>query len=60
MKKTKGGKELEQKANETKARELTNLLARALKSTEHHEESDYPTQSDCAALLPLAMKVTKV
>ena len=51
---------MEQKANEKKARELTNLLARALQSIEHHEESDYPKQSDCAALLPLAMKMAKV
>ena len=55
MNTTKGGNDLEQKANETKARELTNLLARALmiKSIEHHEESDYPKQSDGAALLLL-------
>ena len=58
--KTKGGKELEQKENETKARELTSLLARALKSTERHEETDYPKQPDCAALLPLAMNLAKV
>ena len=56
----KGGKDLEQNANEKKARELTNLLARALQSVEHHEESDYPGQSDCAALLPLAIKIAKV
>ena len=55
--KTKGGKDL--KAHEKKARELTNLLARALQSIEHHEESDYPKQSDCAALLTLAMKIAK-
>ena len=60
MNKTNGGKDLEQKPNETKARELTALLARALKSIEHHDESDYPKQSACAALLPLAMKIAKV
>ena len=59
MNKTKGCKDLEQKANEKKARELTNLLARALQSIEHHEESDYPKSSDCAALLPLKMKAVK-
>ena len=46
---------MEQTANETKARELTDLLARDRKSIEHHEESDYPKQSECAAVLPLAM-----
>ena len=55
---------MEQKANETKVCELTNLLARALKRIEHHEESDYPKQlpkqSDCDAPLPLATKVAKV
>ena len=47
---TKGGKD-EKQVNEIKARELTNLLAKALKSIEHHEESDCPKQSGCAALL---------
>ena len=42
---------MEKKANETKARELTHVLARALQSREHHEESDYPKKSSCAALL---------
>ena len=44
---------------EKKATKLTNLLARALQSIERHEESDHPEQSDCAALLPLAMKIAK-
>ena len=48
---------LTRKANETKARELTNLL---FKGIEHHEESGYPKQSACAALLPLAIKIAKV
>ena len=47
-------------ANETRARELTCLFARALKSIQHHEETDCTKQSDCAALLPLATKVAKV
>ena len=60
VKKTKEARDSEQDANETRARELTCLLAQALKSIQHHEETDYPKQSDCAALLPLAMKVAKV
>ena len=49
-------------ANETQARELTSLLARALQleSIKHHEETDLPKQSDCAALLPLASRIIKV
>ena len=48
------------KTHETKARELTNLLARDLQSIQYHEESDYPKQTDCVALPPLAMKIAKV
>ena len=46
VKKTKEARESEQDANETRARELTCLLARALKSIQHQEETDYPKQSD--------------
>ena len=60
VKKTNAAMESEQDANKTRARELTCLLARALKSIQHHEETDYPKQSDCAALVPLAAKVAKV
>ena len=44
----------------TRVRELTCLLARALKSIKQNEETDYPKQSDCAALLSLAAKMAKV
>ena len=54
------GRKSEQDATETRARELTCLLARALKSIQHYEKTEYPNQSDCAALLPLATKVAKV
>ena len=37
-------------ANETRARELTSLLGRALPAVQHHEENDYPKESDCTAL----------
>ena len=54
MNKTKGGKDFEQTADEAKAHELTNRLARALKRIEYHDESE------CAALLPLSMKIAKL
>ena len=31
-----------------------------MQSIQHHEETDCPKQSDCAALRPLSMKVAKV
>ena len=49
---TKGSVE----ANGTRARELTSLLGRALNAIKHHEEKDYPKESDCTALIPLASK----
>ena len=42
VKKTKEARESEQDANETRARELICLLARALKSIHHHEETGCP------------------
>ena len=50
---------MEQADNETNFRDLTGLLAGALRSIHHHEDTDFPKQSDCAALLALAMKTPK-
>ena len=51
------------KANETRARELTSLLKQALESMKHHEEGNQPQRprrSDCTAPLPAASKIAKV
>ena len=47
-------------ANKTQACELSCLLGRALNAVKHHEENDYPKESDCTALLPMASKMAKV
>ena len=46
--------------NETRARALTSLPARALDAVKHHEEGNFPKKSDCTALIPLATKMAKV
>ena len=46
--------------SETIARALTSLLERALDAVKHHEEGDFPKNSDCTALIPLATKMARV
>ena len=47
MNKTKGGKDFEQKADEAKAHELTNRLARAHKRIEYHGASECAMSRTC-------------
>ena len=46
--------------NDEQGRALTDLRAQALQAVEHFDEADYPTKSDCTALLPLATNLAKV